>query len=197
MLNYGYAVLESWVRKYICSVGLDQSIGFLHHMRASNTPLVYDLLELYRWMVDLSVLQLLEDKKLKKSDFIVTEHYHTRLQEHTAKLLIGKLQLNLNRRVPYKNKQFMYDGVLQDNVQILANYIQNKQTELQFNIPTVKIGRDDTIEMREAILRMTPKQRKELGISKTTLWCMQKNLREGKQIKIYEKTKGKMDISSD
>ena len=108
-------------------------------MRMSNTPLVYDLLELYRWIVDLSVLQLLEDRKLKKSDFIVTEHYHTRLREHTAKLLIGKLQLNLNRRVPYKNKQYMYDGVLQDNVQILANHVQDKQTVLQFCIPPVKI----------------------------------------------------------
>ena len=79
MLNYGYAVLESWVRKYICAVGLDQSIGFAPHA-VSNTPLVYDLLELYRWIVDLSVLQLLEDKKLKKSDFIVTENYHIRLR---------------------------------------------------------------------------------------------------------------------
>ncbi len=157
MLNYGYAVLESWVRKYICAVGLDQSIGFLHHMWMSNTPRVYDLLELYRWMVYLSVLQLLEDRKLKKSDFVVTEHYHIRLREQTAKLLIGKLQLNLNHRVPYKNKQYMYDGVLQDNVQILANHIQNKQTELQFCIPAIKIGQDDNIEMREAILRMTPK----------------------------------------
>jgi CRISPR-associated protein Cas1 len=195
MLNYGYAVLESWVRKYICAVGLDQSIGFLHHMRMSNTPLVYDLLELYRWMVDLSVLQLLEDRKLKKSDFVVTEHYHTRLREQTAELLIGKLQLNLNRRVPYKNKQFMYDGVLQDNVQILANHIQNKADVLQFCIPPVKISRNDTIDMRETILRMTPEERKKLGINKSTLWYMQKNLLDGKRVKIYRKIRRKMGVS--
>jgi CRISPR-associated protein Cas1 len=122
----------------------------------------------------------------------VTEHYHTRLREHTAKLLIGKLQLNLNRRVPYKNKQFTYDGVLQDNVQILANHIQNKQTELQFCIPAIKIDRDDDIDMREAILRMTPEERKKLGINKSTLWYMQKNLREGKRVKIYEKVKDRL-----
>jgi CRISPR-associated protein Cas1 len=132
MLNYGYAVLESWVRKYICTTGLDPSIGFLHHLRLSNTPLVYDLLELYQWIVDLSVVELLECTKLKKSDFIVTEKYHTRLREHTAKMLIGKLQLNLNRRAPYKGKQYTYDVVLQDNVQILANHIQNKADVLQF-----------------------------------------------------------------
>jgi hypothetical protein len=31
-------------------------------------PLVYDIRELFRWLVDLSVLQLLEEKKLKKYD---------------------------------------------------------------------------------------------------------------------------------
>jgi hypothetical protein len=33
-----------------------------------KTPLVYDIQELFRWLVDLSVLQLLEEKKLKKYD---------------------------------------------------------------------------------------------------------------------------------
>jgi CRISPR-associated protein Cas1 len=39
----------------------------------AKTPLVYDIQELFRWIVDLSVLQMREGKKLKKSDFIVTE----------------------------------------------------------------------------------------------------------------------------
>jgi hypothetical protein len=33
-----------------------------------KTPLVYDIQELFRWLVDLSVLLLLEEKKLKKYD---------------------------------------------------------------------------------------------------------------------------------
>lgn len=82
----------------------------------------------------------------------MSEHPLTRLREHTAKLLIGKLQLNLNRRVLHKNKQYTYDIVLQDNVQILANYIQDKHNQLQFCVPPTKINRNDNIEMREAIL---------------------------------------------
>jgi len=31
---------------------------------------------------------------------------------------------------------------------------------------------------------MTPDQRKELGINKSTLWYIQKNLREGKKVKL-------------
>lgn len=193
LLNYGYAVLEGQVRKYINAVGLDLSIGFLHEMRQSNTPLVYDLQELFRWIVDLSVLQLLEEKKLKKSDFVVTEDYNIRLREKTARMLIDKIRLNMNARVDYKKKSYAYDFVLQDNVQKLAYYLQDKSTELQFSIPLVEIDRDDLTEVRDTLLKMTPEERKKLGISKTTLWYMQKNIREGKNIKIYEKTRDKIN----
>ena len=59
LFNYGYAILESQVRRTISSIGLDHSVGYLHELKVSNTPLVYDLQELYRWLVDLSVIQVL------------------------------------------------------------------------------------------------------------------------------------------
>jgi CRISPR-associated protein Cas1 len=39
---------------------------------------------------------------------------------------------------------------------------------------------------------MTPEQRKELGISKTTLWYIRKNIGEGKKVKLYEKIRSKI-----
>jgi CRISPR-associated protein Cas1 len=89
--NYGYAILESMVRKDINTIGLDVSIGYLHEMAPSKHPLVYDLQELFRNVVDYSVIELMENK-LKKSDFITTENYHIRLKLNTAKLLIEKNQ---------------------------------------------------------------------------------------------------------
>ena len=67
LLNYDYAILESEIRKAINSVGLDYSIGFLHEITQSITPLVYDIQELFRWLIDISAIQLLEEKKIKKS----------------------------------------------------------------------------------------------------------------------------------
>jgi CRISPR-associated protein Cas1 len=46
--------------------------------------------------------------------------------------------------------------------------------------------------MRDAILNMTPDERKKLGINKSTLWYLQRSQREGKQVKIYEKVKDKL-----
>jgi CRISPR-associated protein Cas1 len=192
LLNYGYVLLESQARKYINAVGLDPAVGFLHELAPSKQPLVYDLQELYRWIVDLSVVELLEEKKLKKSDFIVTENYHLRLRKGTAKMLIDQIKANFNARSLYKNKNAAYDTILLDNVQQLANYIQDRQKELHFNVPDVQIKRNDDNATRDYILSMTPEQRKELGINKSTLWYIQKNLRDSKKIKIYGKVKAKI-----
>ncbi|BAI61929.1 hypothetical protein MCP_1857 [Methanocella paludicola SANAE] len=75
--------------------------------------------------------------------------------------------------MPYKKKQYTYQYVLRDNVQTLANYVLDKQKELHFNVPGVPIKRNDDTATREYILNMTPEQRKELGINKSTLWCIQ------------------------
>nr|WP_236719368.1 CRISPR-associated endonuclease Cas1 [Picrophilus oshimae] len=47
------------VRKDINTIGLDVSIGFLHELASSKHPLVYDLQELFRYVVDYSVIELL------------------------------------------------------------------------------------------------------------------------------------------
>ena len=188
LLNYGYAILESEIRKSINAIGLDYSVGFLHEINQSRTPLVYDIQELFRWLIDVSVIQLLEEKKIKKSNFIITENYHTRLGEDVAKMLIEKINSNFNARYNYKNnKQYSYQIILQDNLQQLSNFIVDKKKEFDFVIPKMKLNRNDDVELRRKILNMTSKERKELGINKSTLWHIKKNLSEGKTPKIYEK----------
>jgi len=58
LLNYGYAILESMVRKDINTIGFDASIGYLHEIGHSKHPLVYDLQELFRYVIDYSVIEL-------------------------------------------------------------------------------------------------------------------------------------------
>jgi len=193
LLNYGYSILESEIRKTINSVGLDYSIGFLHEINRSHTPLVYDLQELFRWIIDLSVIELLEEQKIKKSDFIITENYHTRLRENAAKMLIEKINQNFNHKIQYKNnKRYSYQNILHDQIQQLANLILEKKKECEFNIPKMKIERKDNLELREKILNMTSNERKQLGINKSTLWYIKKNLTKGKTVSIYDKVISKI-----
>lgn len=103
LLNDGYAILESMTRKDINTIGLDPSIGYLHEIAPSKYPLVYDLQELFRYVIDYSVIELLETG-LKKSDFITTENYHIRLRSEAAKLLIEKITDDFNRHYEFRNK---------------------------------------------------------------------------------------------
>ena len=160
LLNYGYAILESMIRKTINSIGLDPSIGYLHEIAPSKHPLVYDLQELFRYVVDHSVIDLLETK-LTKSNFIVTENYHIRLRPKTAKLLIGKIKDNFNKRYQFKNKQYTLDNILYENVRALSNYISGKSKGLDFNIPVIRIERVDSKDVRSKIMEIDPIKRKE------------------------------------
>lgn len=192
LLNYGYAILESIIRKSINEIGLDPSIGFLHEIAPSKHPLVYDLQELFRYVIDYSVIDLLE-RKLKKSDFIMTENYHIKLKPNTAKLLIDKIKENLNQRYEFKGKQHTLDNILFKNVRKLANFISGKSKDLTFEIPDIIISRNDDKDIRSKILSIDPKMRKELGINKSTLWYQQKKIKEGEMLKVYNKTRVKVE----
>ena len=155
--------------------------------------LLHEVQELYRWLVDLSVIQLLEAKKLKKADFIVTENYNIRLRENTTKALIEKIRLNFNARALYNGKYYSYQNILYENIRLLVNYIIGKSGKLQFNVPEFVIKREDNTDIRSKVLSLTPQDRKRLGINKSTLWYMQKHVREGKKIKVYDKVMGKIN----
>ena len=192
LLNYGYAILESMVRKDINTIGLDPSIGYLHEIAPAKHPLVYDLQELFRCVVDYSVIELLETG-LKKSDFITTENYHIRLKPNTAKLLIEKIKENFNKRYEFRNKQHTLENIMFENIRELSRYILGKGMEIKFNIPNIKIQRNDDIKMRNKIMATEPEKRKELKINKSTLWYQQRKIKEGKTLKVYNKTKVKME----
>ena len=186
LLNYGYAILESMVRKNINTVGLDVSIGYLHEIAPSKHPLVYDLQELFRYVVDYSVIEILETK-LKRSDFIITENYHIRLKPETTKMLIEKIKGNFDKRYEFGNKQYALDVIMFENVRELSRYISGKVKTLEFKIPDIAISRNDTINIKNRIMSIDPEKRKALKINKSTLWYQQKKIKEGKSIKIYNK----------
>lgn len=193
LLNYGYALLEAQVRRTVNSVGLDPTIGFgPHELKDSRDSLIYDLMEPFRWLVDLSVIQLLEEKKLKKSSFICTENFNIRLREGTVKALIEKVKVNFNMKVDYKGKNWSYENILLDMVRSMANYIEGKTFTFTLNIPDLELSRVDDVDLKDKIMSMTIEERRRLGIRRNTLWYMRKNIEKGQKVKIYEKVMSKL-----
>jgi CRISPR-associated protein Cas1 len=60
--------------------------------------------------------------------------------------------------------------------------------QFEFSIPEIEIKRNDNSQIREKIMSIDPEKRKELKVNKSTLWYKQRKIKEGKTIKIYNKT---------
>lgn len=60
LLNYGYAILRSLAARSICSAGLHPGLGVEHQNRYDNFPLASDLMESFRPIVDLAVVEIIE-----------------------------------------------------------------------------------------------------------------------------------------
>ena len=114
------------------------------------------------------------------------------MKPRTARLLIEKIKDNFNKRYQFKNKQYTLDNILYENVRTLSNYIFGKSKNLEFNIPEMRIERVDNKDVRSRIMSIDPIKRRELGINKSTLWYQQKKIKEGKEIKVYSKTRVKI-----
>lgn len=58
MLNYGYAIIRAATARAICASGLHPGVGIFHRHPHNPMPLVDDLMEPFRMIVDVTVWQL-------------------------------------------------------------------------------------------------------------------------------------------
>jgi CRISPR-associated protein Cas1 len=96
MANYGYALLESRVRISLTAVGLDPDIGFMHTLKRVNqaprSPLVLDVMEPLRPVVDRAVLGFVWAKKsFNPADFMLTGDGICRLHPQFARVMIRRV----------------------------------------------------------------------------------------------------------
>jgi CRISPR-associated endonuclease Cas1 len=91
MLNYGYALLISALHTEIVMAGLDPSIGIAHRRHTNPIPLVYDLMEPLRPVVDKNVLQFAMSSTFTPGDFTITQAGGCRLNPQVAKAVAGSI----------------------------------------------------------------------------------------------------------
>ena len=91
MLNYGYAIAVSQVRKQVMGVGLDPSIGIMHGNRHNKMPLVSDLMESLRPAVDGQILAFALSQMFHPGDFTINSSGGCRLNPQLARVVANKL----------------------------------------------------------------------------------------------------------
>jgi hypothetical protein len=167
--------LQTYVKRAINSIGLDNSIPFLHDMTPSR-GLVYDMMELWRTNCDYSVLQTLEQlKRVKDKTHYLTDGHEVVLDPATINVLFEKLRFNLS----------LEEIIL--NCRIFAKFLLAGKETLSFNLKPIKVrALFETCEMKNEVLT---KSYREPGMNKSTLWYQKQRLKETGSIRIYNKTR--------
>jgi CRISPR-associated protein Cas1 len=192
LLNYGYAILESECRKVVNSVGLEPTVGFLHEARQTTYPLVYDLMEPYRWLVDTTIVECLEYERFGKRDFYRLDNYVLRLKPEAVKKLLTALRIRFNSPVKYKGKFYSLDTTIRSKAQDFASYLLSKRSDLSLEEPAPDLSRSDSEAVRDRIISMTVAEARRQGVGKSTLWYLQARTRSGKPLRTYTKVRTKL-----
>jgi CRISPR-associated protein Cas1 len=83
---------------------------------------------------------------------MVTENYHIRLKEQTAKTLIEKIKLNMNAKAAFKGRNATYQTILFSNLQGLGHFVIGRNKKLSFDIPALAVKRNDNLDVQQRIL---------------------------------------------
>jgi CRISPR-associated endonuclease Cas1 len=91
MLNYGYGMLANQTRTEIVVAGLDPTIGIINRHVRNPIPLVYDLMEPLRPLVDRHILQFAFAHTFAAGDFTINQNGGCRLNPQMAKAVVKEM----------------------------------------------------------------------------------------------------------
>lgn len=126
-LDYGYAILRSYLARLCVGYGLNTQIGIHHKNEYNRFNLVDDLIEPFRPIVDVYTYKILDGEEYFKA-------------EHRRKLINI-----LNHYIKYNGKKMYLCNAMEEYVEKVAAYIANKNVEIVF--PQIKeyIGESDEL----------------------------------------------------
>ncbi|NDB33709.1 MAG: CRISPR-associated endonuclease Cas1 [Thaumarchaeota archaeon] len=108
LLNYGYAVLAGEISKYVNGFGLDAYCGFMHKMHTGFQPLVYDLMEPFRWLVENTVYKLANSQTngqtIRLKDYAFTKDSSVVLSDDLIRRFLELLERIFQRERKYEFK---------------------------------------------------------------------------------------------
>ena len=100
LLNYGFGILYGEVTKHLNGLGLDCFVGFYHMPNRSHLPLVYDMIEPHRHLVERSVYDIQD--QIRKKDYVFSVKGIVVLSRDLKKKYVDLLSNILERKRLYK-----------------------------------------------------------------------------------------------
>lgn len=120
MLNYGYGVLYSLVEKACIIAGLDPYVGFIHTDNYNKKSLVFDLIEIFRILVDRTTVYLFSQRKVKQEYFDRIKKGFT-LNKDGKAVVIEALNETFEKSVRYRGRNIKNKDIIQFECHRIAN----------------------------------------------------------------------------
>jgi CRISP-associated protein Cas1 len=120
LLNYAYGVLYSMVEKACMIAGLDPYVGFLHTDNYNKKSLVFDLMEMFRYLADQTVVYLFSGRKVNQDWFEAVPGGMTLNKEGKAGL-IQAINETFETGVRYRNRNIKQRDIIQFECHRIAN----------------------------------------------------------------------------
>ncbi len=112
-LNFGYKILASAIARELVSLGIDPKIGIWHESRSNSINLAYDLIEIFRPLID----------------YFTFEHKELLINEFSIKLRRELVNI-LNIRMELGGKMQTVQNCINYVVKSYLNILEGKSTEL-------------------------------------------------------------------
>ena len=111
-LNYGYAILESYVWSAIDNAGLELFKGVLHQKRPGKPSLVLDVMEEYRsWVVDRNIVKL--SSQISREEI---------LSKTLKKRIVEEIDKTMTNKILWHGKYIRLENVLQRQIYKLSGH---------------------------------------------------------------------------
>ena len=163
----------------------------------SNCSFLGDLQEPFRWTADVTVMEAFESGVLDLPDFYFTDDDYRYRFEPEAKLrFLDVLREWFNSGVRYKGRAFKWDAVVEQKVIELSRFLANKSAHLKLQEPSPALERADSRELRVRILSLKLSDAKHLGIGKSTLHYLRRNVADGRSFRVYNKVRTRIELAS-
>ncbi len=127
MLSFGYSLLTNECVNGLQSVGLDPYVGFMHQDRPGRKSMSLDLMEELRPVfVDRFIITLINNKQIKKEDFVLTESGAVEFTEDGRKLFLTEWQKHKKEEIthPFLKERIPWGLVPYVQALLLARYIR-------------------------------------------------------------------------
>jgi CRISPR-associated protein Cas1 len=123
MLNYCYGILYSNVEKACMIAGLDPYIGIMHSDNYNKKSLVYDLVEMYRAIMDELVFKLFSQNRVTDDCFDIINDKAYVLNKEGKKLIIEKYHQLLEKSIRHDKRNIKLGNIIQYDLHKVANEI--------------------------------------------------------------------------